>query len=86
MPRDGAYTLSEAGPVLEVRCESCPWRYGRYSRDRLLAKHGDIHLPHLIEIIQKESGCERAGDITHFKPCQARFQGAVPEAIRSRRR
>jgi hypothetical protein len=71
MPRD-AFTLSDVRETtLTIVCEPCG-RRGRYSVERLMAKHGDAKLLYLIDDI---ADCPKAKSANMRDRCKARYEG-----------
>jgi len=70
MPRFGALTLSDIDSLfLWIGCEPCG-RRGRYRVTKLRATYGDETLPTLLD---KLSGCSKAGRASFSDRCQARY-------------
>jgi hypothetical protein len=71
MPKD-AFTLSDVRePTLTIVCQPCG-RRGRYSVERLIAKHGDAKILYLLaEIIN----CPKARSANIYDRCEARYEG-----------
>lgn len=82
MPKNGAYTLAEAPPVIEIECRACA-RLGRYNRDRQIAKYGpDFSLP-AFKAAMVGPRCSRARNTT-FGACSARFSESTIRATHER--
>lgn len=72
----GALTISEhPGDAIEIACDHCG-RRGRLAKAGLIATHGDIPLPDLINILT--DGC--AGRTSLSKRCHARFPALVSQS------
>lgn len=71
MPSNGAYTLSEGPARIIIHCDTCG-RHGEYSRDRAIARLGDIALPTFLWGTVA-AVCARKRDITTFGGCGAGF-------------
>ena len=69
----GYFTLTELPRALvEIACDKCVWK-GRYSKARLMAKHGrDIRLPDLLLEISKD--CPKVDELGNDM-CGARYEG-----------
>ena len=69
----GSLTLSEhPRELVEIGCDRCE-RKGRYSRARLIAKHGpSIRLPDLLRKIAAD--CLKSGGLGNDM-CGARYEG-----------
>jgi hypothetical protein len=71
MPRSGAVTLSDLRePRLTLTCEPCG-RRGIYSVERLYDKHGDAHLPDLLNLLSAACPKRMANSMTDR--CKAGF-------------
>ena len=72
MPRDGALTLSDVrSPTLAIVCEPCA-RRGRYSVERLVAKHGDAKILYLLAEL---TNCPKVQSTNIYDRCKARYEG-----------
>jgi hypothetical protein len=72
MPRSGAVTLSDLRePRLTLACEPCG-RRGVYSVERLYDKHGDAHLPDLLNLLSAACPKRMANSMTDR--CKAMFE------------
>lgn len=63
--------ISDGPSQLVIMCSRCG-RRGVYSRDRAIAKLGDMPLPDFLRRVVDEV-CARNRDVTNFGGCMARY-------------
>jgi hypothetical protein len=70
LPRDAITLADVRETTVEILCEPCG-RRGRYSVERLIAKHGaDIRLPDLLAAL---ANCEKTRSFSIYDRCKVRF-------------
>ncbi len=69
-----AFTLSDIRePTRTIVCQPCG-RRGRYSVERLLAKHGDAKILYLLAEL---TNCPKVQSTNIYDRCKARYEGLV---------
>lgn len=72
MARSGALTLSDIREAtLTIVCEPCN-RRGVYSVRRLINKHADAMLPHLVTLLSRD--CPKRASFSIYDQCRARIE------------
>jgi hypothetical protein len=67
-----AFTMSDVRePTLTVVCQPCG-RRGRYSVERLIAKHGDAKILFLLSTL---TNCPKTEFADIYNRCKARYEG-----------